>query len=563
MTNKLAMIGRYFRQAVSHWFPGSFLDRDGVSPWNQILRQTDPDLVRAATRRTGSAVVLATSVGSSDIAKVANSVMAMALQLRGATPYFLLDDRLLTACEAAMYVQYANPETFARSGLHWRLCRACYGRGQSYTRPLPIPALSYSQYVDRDEAATVLREAQQRTLDDCFKWVDAGANLGESVKAGTIRFFANSELETEDPELVLAVARRYLAAAIITARVTQRLIDAIQPICIVAHHGVYVPQGVIGEVARQRGVRIATFHPAYREGTLVYSHGDTYHRTVLDEPTTNWENMTWTPARKRTLEEYLMQRRSGKGDWSWVTQVAGCEEDRTRIQNILQLDSTKPTFGLLTNIPWDANIYYTSHAFDSMTEWLVVTLDYFTAHPEMQLIVRVHPHEVKPGNRQSVMAWIQQNRPHLPKNVKLIPRDSELSTYALMDMCQAVLVYGTITAVELAAVGMPVIVAADAWIRGKGFSYDASTRDEYLALLERLPKLGPLSPDALERAQKYAYHYFFRRWIPVKALKSGERNHPQILTNNLADLLPGRDPGLDVICRGILSGSEFIYEPLC
>ena len=563
MISKLVLKWQQLSRVLGDLFPGSVLDSDGVSPWNQILKQTDPDLTRSATRHTGPAVVLATSVGSSDIAKVANSVVSMALQLRGAAPHVLLDDRLLTACEAAMYVQYANPETFAKSGLHWRTCRACYGRGQAYTAPLPIPALSYSQYVDCDEAATVLHEAQRRTLDECFDWRDSGANLGESVKAGTIRFFANSELEAEDPELVLAVARRYLAAAIVTARVTRRMIDAIQPICIVAHHGVYVPQGVIAEVARQRNVRIATFYPSYREGTLVYSHGDTYHRTMPDEPASNWENMPWTPARQRAIQEYLMQRRGGRGDWSWVVQVTGRVEDQTCIQNILQLDLTKPTFGLLTNIPWDANIYYASRAFDSMSEWLVVTLDYFTAHPEMQLIVRVHPHEVKPGNRQSVMSWIQQNRPHLPKNIKLIPHDSELSTYALMDMCQAVLVYGTMTAVELAAVGIPVVVAADAWIRGKGFSYDASTRDEYLALLERLPKLGLLSPDVLERAQRYAYHYFFRRWIPVKALKSGERNHPQIMTNNLADLLPGRDPGLDVICQGILSGSEFIYEPLC
>jgi hypothetical protein len=36
---------------------------------------------------------------------------------------------------------------------------------------------------------------------------------------------------------------------------------------------------------------------------------------------------------------------------------------------------------------------------------------------------------------------------------------------------------------------------------------------------------------------------------------------PRLRLESLADLLPGRDPGLDVICDGILTGREFIYSP--
>lgn len=33
----------------------------------------------------------------------------------------------------------------------------------------------------------------------------------------------------------------------------------------------------------------------------------------------------------------------------------------------------------------------------------------------------------------------------------------------------------------------------------------------------------------------------------------------EIRINDLQDLLPGRDAGLDVLCNGILDGSEFVY----
>ena len=34
----------------------------------------------------------------------------------------------------------------------------------------------------------------------------------------------------------------------------------------------------------------------------------------------------------------------------------------------------------------------------------------------------------------------------------------------------------------------------------------------------------------------------------------------RVAVETLADLLPGQDPGLDVICDGILHGSPFVFE---
>ena len=58
----------------------------------------------------------------------------------------------------------------------------------------------------------------------------------------------------------------------------------------------------------------------------------------------------------------------------------------------------------------------------------------------------------------------------------------------------------------------------------------------------------------------YAYHYFFRRMIPVHSFDPAAPTGPfTVSVETLADLLPGKDPGLDVLCEGILNGSPFIY----
>ena len=209
---------------------------------------------------------------------------------------------------------------------------------------------------------------------------------------------------------------------------------------------------------------------------------------------------------------------------------------------------------------WDAQLYYESQAFPDMLEWLWATIDYFVEHPELQLIVRVHPHEVKAGNRQPVEPGAPPPLPDVAAEHPCDPLDHPYNTYALMSLCRAVLIYGTKTGVELTAMGTPVIAAGEAWIRGKGISYDASTREEYLGWLDEIPELEPLNEETTSLARRYAYHYFFRRMIPLRSLDPTSGVPPALTISRLDDVCAGEDAGLDVICRGILEGSAFIYD---
>lgn len=51
--------------------------------------------------------------------------------------------------------------------------------------------------------------------------------------------------------------------------------------------------------------------------------------------------------------------------------------------------------------------------------------------------------------------------------------------------------------------------------------------------------------------------------IPVNAVSPTEDKAApfQVRIDGLADLLPGRDQGLDVICDGILKKTPFVYQP--
>ena len=72
-----------------------------------------------------------------------------------------------------------------------------------------------------------------------------------------------------------------------------------------------------------------------------------------------------------------------------------------------------------------------------------------------------------------------------------------------------------------------------------------------------------MTPEQIQRARKYAYHYFFRRMIPLKVVKQvpdGGWSPYGLDVSSLDQLGPQGDPGLDVICRGLLEGRDYTYE---
>jgi hypothetical protein len=532
------------------------LRRPRVTVWRDALAAgIPPDL----PPRTGPRVLHATSVGGHSVAPVLDSLVAMALWLRGADPHFLLCDSALPACELAQYTN-VEPSVFVERGPR-PLCGACFARGTDWLAPLPPPLHRYGDFSRDESQATALQRVAGWTVEDCFTFVEQGLRLGEQARANTIRYFGKADLSTEPQGLVTGVARRYAAGALVTAAVAQQAIEQIEPDVVVAHHGIYVPQGVIGEVARRAGVRVVNWGTSYRDRTAIFSHGDTYHRTFLHDAAELWD-VPLTAEAEQELLEFLALRRRGEGDWQWVTPEAALrrvEQDEQALREQLALDPAKPTVGLLTNVLWDAQLYYEGHAFADMLDWLWFTIDFFASHPELQLLIRIHPHEIKAGNRQPVGPELARRYPELPSNIRVVAYDDPANTYALMDLCSAVLIYGTKTGVELAPFGKPVVVAADAWIRGKGLTHDVSSRDEYAAALGAVGDAAPLDEATIARARRYAYYFFFRRMIPISSFEPGRANL-ELAIRSLADILPGRDPGLDRICRGILDGEEFVFD---
>lgn len=535
--------------------------------WAKIIKNSSVSAnLSKAPKATGPRILFATGYSfPSDASRMAlESILAKSLQLRGAQIVSLSCKKALPACEWNCYGNHSlsignyGPRMFSKTKLD--KCNLCTRYNSNLYKQLNIPQISFSDFIEPGDLQRLSQIVDAQSYKSYDDFVYKGIKVGEHARSSVMRSLLRGTLE--DDAYTRWLYRRYLISALFITELTERIFAAIRPERVIAVHGIYVTHGTICEIARKHNIPVVVYGIPYRQGTVWLSHDDTYHRTLVTEPTSLWENLSLTPEQERHLDSYLDSKRAGGRDY--VNYHPNPLENRKKIIEELDLNPNKPIISLFTNVIWDAQIYYKYNAFENIIDWLLQTIRYFSYRPELQLVIRVHPAEVKGGipTNQPIISEIKKYIEIFPKNIKIVPPESNVSSYTLAEMSQAALIYGTKTGLEIAIRGIPVIVAGETFNRGKGFTYDVGSSKQYFSLLDRITNLPRNSPEMISRAKKFAYHLFFRRMIdfPLLQFDAYTFRGTKLKFQHLEDLLPGNNRNLDIICKGILNGSPFIVD---
>jgi hypothetical protein len=253
-----------------------------------------------------------------------------------------------------------------------------------------------------------------------------GINLGEHARAATIRFFATVDLK-EDVKTI-KIFKSFLIAAEKTRLISLSALKKYSPDVCFLIHGLYIPHGVMNDVFKSKNVRTIIWNKGYRKNTYIFSNNETYHKSLLEETKSNYSNVQLDEPKKSWIIRYLASRKYGHQDW--VTFV------RKPKFEVNQKDPKyRKRFILLTNVTWDAQIHYKQNVFNSMLEWINITIDWFKDHKEYELIIRAHPAEVNSiyPSTDKITELIRNNNLDLPGNVSLIDSSDTTSTYNLID----------------------------------------------------------------------------------------------------------------------------------
>lgn len=562
------------RGELSHWVKKAIGHKSRLEVAADALAREIRDIITASEATPAEAeaplkVAVVPGHGLNMMSLSMDMLWAMSLRLRGHRPIALMCGKAAPSCEFNLIGSDTVPAdphrpAFSRAATE-RGCDACGSTIRTVCDAADVPLFDLARYGDAADLEIAFGMADGTPPADYRSLVLDGVAVGDHAFASTLRVTLRGVIAFDDADERWTY-RRQLISAILMARRMRRFLETERPDRVVCVHGVYLTHGTLVDVCAQLGIPVTVYGAPYRAGTVYFSHHQTYHRTLITEPNSYWEDDALDAGQQEKLAAYMASKLAGGRDV--VNYHPNPILERQPVLDAIGLDPAKPIVSLFTNVIWDAQIFYSHNAFENIFEWLFQTIDYFRGRPDVQLVVRIHPAESKGGNatRQPMAPEIARRFPDLPPNVFIVTPDSDVSSYTLAEMSSANLVYGTKMALELAYRGMPVIVAGETFNRGKGFTHDISSAAEYFALLDRVLDLGPIPEAWAERARRFAHYLFFRKMMDMPLLadnifrqlrEPGERYYS---FDRLEALQPGRCRNLDIICDGILYGSPLFAD---
>ncbi len=448
--------------------------------------------------------LLATNVGSNLPAVVGDSLIGLALRKQGFAVKVALCDGALPACMACTSEQFRDMDYFAEQGPSKLTCKVCFSGANKLFQSMGFDVIRLSDFV----GSNVDTKTSSPQLDD-------------HARAGTVRFL-KAEIDKRN-RVHSKILDRYSEAAKLVETAYERIYSRYQISQVVAHHGIYVPQGVVVQVAQQRKISVATWTVGYRNSSILYGVGDTYHRTMISD--TDWRQVNLDPNREFSIMQYLLSREKGSQDViSFIPRPnifkTGLEE--RKIREKLKSKPQRLVVSLYTNVVWDASIHFENDMFNGMLEWLKETL-LLLSNLDCWVIVRIHPAERRGflASEQDVFDEITNQFSQIPDNFIIIDSSSSASSYEIARMSSFAVTYASKMAIELSARAIPVIVAGQGWTRNKGFTTDPISVSDYMTLIKQWVLNGPdeMSHEQINNAKKFAYHVFFVRMRELDSLK--------------------------------------------
>ncbi|GAB4489349.1 MAG: hypothetical protein Fur0016_21670 [Anaerolineales bacterium] len=347
-----------------------------------------------------------------------------------------------------------------------------------------------------------IASGQERPLE--MTWLD------EAVETASA-FDTMYTLQVEDFDRKSELYRLRVVRNKQAALAAFRLLSESRPETVLIPNGLVTELGIFYQVARYLDLMTVTYEFNDQREQIWLSQNDIVMRQNTDGLWAAKGHIPLTDAEREKIaaleDARTSARKYGKGTrfWQDVASVGG-----EKLRADLGLDD-RPVVLLATNVLGDSLTLGRNIFTVSMAEWIEKTIQYFARRPDVQLVVRIHPGE-RLMKGPSMLGVIERALPERPAHLHVIGPNEKVNTYDLMEIASLGLAYTTTVGMEMAMRGVPVILAGQTHYRGRGFTYDPQSYDEYFGWLNTLLTAQPvqrLTEKQVETAWNYAYRFFF------------------------------------------------------
>jgi hypothetical protein len=481
-----------------------------------------------------------------NIHAVIEHTIAIALSFKGAKCLFANCEGHLPICN----IQNVNQGTRMP-------CADCIKQQQKLFHQSGFPNYSLPHFVSQDQ----VRRAYQIVGSLDYKALEnlsyEGISLGKLVQISTRWFLAGNNL-TNDKQSLKSY-RNFVISAIIVYQAAQALLKTTKPDLIFLLNGLFFEERIIHTLAESLSIPIVTYENGFMTNSFVFARNGI---ACYYDLSAHWSTVKNTPlSRKQNdwLDKYLTDRQAGNRA---VIQYWPKREERiAEIKKKLCLDNRKKVIVAFTNIIWDSAVQGRDIGFKGMFAWLHQIIAFFSRHSEYQFIVRIHPAEIRLKGRETKEGAVQFIRaafPDLPSNIYIVPPDSDISSYRLIELAHLILTYSSTIGLEAVLMGKPVMVAGQTHYRAKGFTLDTDTGAEYFNRLSETLKMAESEIDVdIEMARRYSFLFFRRYMIDFTSIINQESSTKiNLVLDNLEDLKSKQHSELSAVVNFILESTN-------
>lgn len=487
-----------------------------------------PQVRRAGGVRTSNVaprpldIIFTSLVGANQRLMTVDVVLARALQIRGHKVRFVLCDQALPACVVR---EERTIEEWAQR------CAICYEFGHRFLEAAGHDVLTTSQLVEGMEA--------------CRNWQ-------EYVESALLKHFRVGVL-SDDP-IVKERRCRYQQAALVSEKLGKKL-SQMRPDRVIMTHGIYCMWGPVRETLLRGGIPLVTTAEGKKKDTMKFNWSTSADWWDVSGEWERVKDVQLTAEQEKSIDDYLTSRRTHSLDARVYN--FGDEETLAETWRRLDLAPDKQTFLLFTNVLWDAASAQREIAFKNPIEWVMETIAWFAEHRQKQLVVKIHPAEVVIGTNQPFASLIKARFPELPRNVRVVEPHEEVNSWSIMKVADLGLVHTSTVGMELPLEGIPCAVVSRTHFRGRGFTIDVDSAEEYFHLIESWDG-GDIDREQLKvSAKRYAYLLFERYQLPFPFTYEPRVNDVRAL-RNFSDEEIAADPTMKLFVHALENREDFL-----
>jgi hypothetical protein len=257
------------------------------------------------------------------------------------------------------------------------------------------------------------------------------------------------------------------------------------------------------EACRQNGILCLVHERGSNKDLYSLSENTTVHdlQYVKSKIIRTWEERD-PDLREETARKFYEKRKAGDlGFWYSFTQDQQeilPENWDTPRKKVVIFNSSEDEFASLSK-EWKNDLY------ETQLEGLRRITSEITEADQIQIFLRIHPNLKNVNNKDKERLYALE-APYLT----LIPAESPVSTYLLMEKSDLVLTFGSTIGIEAAYWGKVSILAGKTMYRGLGSTHEPSSHEELMHMLRsHLPLLDTTG------ARMYG-NYFLEVGIPFK-----------------------------------------------